>query len=112
MTGLRSSLLAALGTLLALVMPVRAHPAVSTVAVVRVDSERHISVTLTHDALAYALNDTSARITDAQMYELLDAPDQDLGAALADGRERFTSAFGLFADGAPIPFQVVETPTV
>jgi hypothetical protein len=77
-----------------------------------VDSERRISVTVTHDALAYALNDTSARISDSQMYELLDASEEELRAALEDGRERFTSAFRLFADGVPVRFEVVEAPTV
>lgn len=94
---------------------VDAHPTVPTVAEVRVSQGEHggvVEVIVTHDALAYALNDTSARVMDWQMYELLEGPADTLAAALRDGRERFAAGFELIADGRRIPFDIVEAPTL
>lgn len=94
---------------------VRAHPTVPTVAVVRVSQAEHggvVEVIITHDALAYALNDTSARVMDWQMYELLEGPADVLAAALQDGRERFSTGFDLIADGERVPFELVGAPTL
>lgn len=92
-----------------------AHPTVPTVAEVRVSQGEHggvVEVIVTHDALAYALNDTSARVMDWQMYELLEGPADTLAAALLDGRERFAAGFELVADGRPATFELVEAPTL
>lgn len=92
-----------------------AHPTVPTVAEVRVSrSERGglVEIIVTHDALAYALNDTSARVMDWQMYELLEGPSVALAAALRDGRERFAAGFELIADGRRVPFELTESPTL
>ncbi len=86
------------------------HPAVSAVAIVKVTPDRRVEVTLVHDGLAYALNDTPARISDPQMYSLLDGPAQDLAEALADGRDRFASGFRLAADGTPLAVELVRAP--
>ncbi len=91
------------------------HPVVGTVAsitVVEGPDGRYVEVIVTHDALAYALNDTSTRITDPQMYALLDGPIEDLAATLQDGRERFQSGFKVFADGVSLPLEIVQSPTV
>ncbi len=90
----------------------RAHPALSTVAVARVTADGEISVVITHDALAFALNDSSVRIQDADMYALLDGPKSELAAALDDGKLRFGKSFQIFADGAPVSIEIVRSPTV
>ena len=46
------------------------------------------------------------------MYALLDAPDDELAAALLDGRERFQSAFLLTADSQPLSFTLTQSPEV
>src|SRR5262245_14707119 len=92
--------------------PARAHPPVPTVAAVTISADGTVVVTLVHDALAFALNDTSARIIDQQMYELLDGPEADLVAAFADGRARFPIGFRLLADGVRVPVEIVEAPGV
>ena len=89
-----------------------AHPTLSSVALVKVTTDGRVRVTLIHDALAYALNDTSARISDPEMYALLAGPENELAAALKDGRERMESGFRLTADGTAVAFQVVEAPSV
>ncbi|USN97944.1 MAG: HupE/UreJ family protein [Phycisphaeraceae bacterium] len=92
-----------------------AHPALGTIANVSVKEGPDgpfVEVIVTHDALAYALNDTSTRITDPQMYALLDGPRADLGAALQDGRERFQAGFKVFADGEPLELELVQSPTL
>src|SRR5207253_1959525 len=73
---------------------------------------RQVEITLTHDALAFALNDTSARVSDPQMYELLDAPEADLAASLQDGKERFASGFRLIADGSELAFEITQWPSL
>lgn len=92
-----------------------AHPVVPTVVLVQVtreDGVARVHAIVTHDALAYALNDTSARVTDPQMYDLLAASREDLAAALQDGRERFAAAFRILADGSRVETTLVESPTV
>jgi hypothetical protein len=59
---------------------------VAATATVRANGEFH--VTARFDALAFALNDTPARIDDASMNELLDGPPEDLSASLDSARQR------------------------
>lgn len=97
----------------ALTPRVFAHPALSTVVTADVRVEGHaavVDVYITHDALAYALNDTSLRVTDPQMYALLDGPREELAATLQDGRERFQNAFKVFADDRPIDIELLASP--
>src|SRR5206468_3160605 len=90
-------LLAVLGWMTA---TARGHPPVATAALVKVGDDGQVLITVIHDSLAFALNDTSARIGDREMYALLNGPEQDLAAAFADARQRFASGFHLSADGA------------
>jgi len=85
---------------------------VATVTVRGDASGATVELIVTHDALAYALNDTSARVTDPQMYALLEGPRADLGAALQDGRERFQAGFKVFADGELIDLEIVRAPSL
>jgi hypothetical protein len=108
MFAVRCSLFA-LGLLLAL--PALAHPAVSAVAIIKVDPAGRVSITLTHDALAFALNEQPLRIDDEAMYALLRGPREDLAAALADAKDRLASGMRLTASGAPVPFTLTAWPT-
>lgn len=114
--GAEPRFLAAFLTLLAalLLIPASAiaHPAVSAVAVVQVRAGGEVTVTVLHDSLSYALNDIPVRITDQQMYALLDGPEEDLAAAFEDGKERFEGALHLSADGHPLEFKLVKSPSV
>ena len=92
-----------------------AHPALGTVVSVRVVQTPDgdvVEVVVTHDALAYALNDTSTRVTDAQMRALVTGPREELAAALQDGRERFAAGFEISADGTRLALELVRTPTL
>lgn len=90
----------------------RFHPPVPTVATVGIDADRSITITILHDALAYALNDTSKRIGDAQMYALLKGPAHDITAACADARQRLAISTKLTAEGVAIPVEVTQSPTL
>lgn len=92
-----------------------AHPALGTIVSIRViegPDGAVIEAVVTHDALAYALNDTSTRVTDPQMRGLLEGPREELVAALQDGRERFEGGFAIWADEARLALELVRTPTV
>jgi hydrogenase/urease accessory protein HupE len=82
------------------------------VAQVKVEQDGRLSLTLTHDALAFALGDTPAAVGDEPMYALLHGPDVDLSAAFEDGRERLASRMLITGDGQPISFQLREFPTL
>lgn len=93
----------------------RAHPALGTVVsihVVQTPEGPFIEAVVLHDALAYALNDTSTRVSDPQMRDLVEGPREELIAALQDGRERFASGFTLLVDDVRLPLEVIRTPTV
>jgi hypothetical protein len=87
-----------------------AHPPVATAALVNIDKDGEVVIHVVHDALAFALNDTSLRIGDREMYALLDGPEEALAAAFADGRERFLAGFHLTADERDVPFEVLQAP--
>jgi hypothetical protein len=92
--------------------PAHAHPPLNAVAWVVVDRAGGVTLTIHHDALAFALDDTSQNIPDEPMYELLDSSDQDLRAVLEHTRARFLRRTALAADGAPLPLEITEFPTV
>src|SRR5690606_23224740 len=71
-----------------------------------------VTVAITHDALAYALNDTSQRILDEYMYALLDAPRAEIEATLQDARERFLAGFRITVDGQRLPLTLLHSPTI
>lgn len=89
-----------------------AHPALPTVAIVNVAADGVLTVTLIHDALAYALNDTSARVSDADMLALLRGPEQDLTDAMADAYERLVSGMELAADDRSVVLRIEEAPNI
>ena len=92
-----------------------AHPALGTVVsvhVVQTPDGPMVEAVVLHDALAYALNDTSTRVSDPQMRGLLEGPREDLEAAFQDGRERFASGFWILADEQRLAIELVVTPTV
>jgi hydrogenase/urease accessory protein HupE len=104
--------LALLAALLLVPRPAAAHPAVAAVALIQVRDGGEVTIVLLHDSLSYALNDTPVHITDQQMYALLDGPGEDLAAAFEDGKERFEGALHLSADGRPLAFQLVSSPSI
>lgn len=92
------------------------HPAVSTVAVIKLSPPGHVELRLLHDTLAFALKDTSVQVTDAQMYELLRGPPEALAAALDDARQRLASQIEITPITAgvpspPLPLTIVESAT-
>ncbi len=92
-----------------------AHPALGTVVsvhVVQTPDGPMVEAVVLHDALAYALNDTSVRVSDPQMRGLLEGPREELAAALQDGRERFASGFWIEVDGERLAIELAVAPTV
>jgi hypothetical protein len=89
-----------------------AHPPMATVALVKVEHGGRVTLTLSHDSLAFALGDTSVAIGDEAMYGLLHGPDGDLAAAYQDGRERFSRQLQMFVDGGSLALQLVDSPTL
>lgn len=89
-----------------------AHPPVATSAVVRIRSSGQVEISLNHDVLAFALNDTSQNIPDGPMLELLNGPEEELAAALRDAAERFETLCVLTSDGARVPVKVTVYPGV
>lgn len=87
------------------------HPAVNAAALVQVDRSGAVTISLRHDALAYALNETPGLITDQAMFALLNGPRQDRVDIFAEGRERMAAALQLKADGRPIPITITRAPT-
>lgn len=89
-----------------------AHPVLNTVAIVHINPDGAVSIRVIHDGLAYALNDTSAQVADAQMFELLNGPEDQLAAAFEDGLARFSSGFQFTVDGIPLQRTVIESPSL
>src|SRR5882724_1936912 len=98
--------------LIAMTQMAAAHPPLAAIAFVKVEPGGHITLTLVHDSLAFALNDTSQAIGDEAMYALLHGPDDDLVASFQDGRERLGRQLQITVDGRPLSFQVSDSPTV
>ena len=65
-----------------------AHPAQMVAATATVKANGELRITARFDVLAFALNDTPARIDDASMNELLDGPPEELRASLDAARQR------------------------
>lgn len=88
-----------------------AHPAISASALIKVGRDGRIVVMVSHDALAFALDDIPRNVTDAAMFELLDGPDAELATAFSAARDRFAALFELLADDRRQNVQLVEFPT-
>lgn len=69
-----------------------AHVARMTSATATISPDRHVKLSITLDAISYALNDTSERVSDDAMNALLDGPEKDLSAALAGAKDRLLHA--------------------
>jgi hypothetical protein len=104
--------LAFVATILAWPRAADAHPAVSAVAIIQVRDGGAVTITVYHDALAYALNDTPLRISDIDMFALLDAPEAEQAAMLQDSRERFAGSFRVWADERPLRADLTRAPDV
>ncbi len=76
----------------------QAHPAALTSAEAAVEADGGFRVVIRFDTLAFALNDSSARIGNAPMEELLAGPRAALEARLADARGRFLHGFRVTTD--------------
>ena len=76
----------------------RAHPAALSAAQATVEADGRFRVVIQFDTLAFALNDTSARIGNAPMEELLAGPRDVLAARLADAKGRFLHGFRVTTD--------------
>lgn len=104
--------IAAALALLCTTVSVVAHPGFIGTVHATLDSERHLRIIVKHDALAFALNDTSHRIADEPMLQLLRSSDDDLSIALHDGTERFHEQFEIRTPDGPVTWTLVEQPTV
>ena len=72
---------------------VRAHPAFVTSAEIIVEPDGRFHGRAEFDTLAFALNDSSARIGNEPMEQLLAGPREALAAQLANARGRFLHGF-------------------
>lgn len=89
----------------------QAHPAALTSAEATVEADGRWRVTAHFDTLAFALNDTSARIGNAPMEALLAGPRATLEARLADARGRFVRGLRVDTDRGPGTVETTEFPT-
>lgn len=104
-------LLGVLATLLCIGRVAGAHPPVATAAIVKVSPSGEVDLTLTHDVLAFTLNDQSQNIPDSPMFELLNGPEDVLAASLQEAATRFESLCVLRAGGERVPLRVVAYPS-
>lgn len=95
---------------LGLAAPARAHPTCLTAAIVTVEKTGEFQLTMQFDTLAYALNDTSARIGNEPMDALLAAPRADLEDRLAAAKRRFGRGLVLTTDRGPATVEEIEFP--
>ena len=87
-----------------------AHPAYLTAAVATIQRDGDFKMTLTFDALAFALNDSVERIPDDAMNALLDGPRSELDQRLQQARVRFLRHFEVLADGHPVAVEQLLFP--
>ena len=99
-------------SLLALTSAAWGHPPASTAALINIADDGRIVITVVHDSLAFALDDTSTNISDRDMFGLLDAPESRQAEAFADGLDRFKHGFHLQVDRSELPFEVTQSPSV
>lgn len=88
----------------------RAHPACLTAAVVTVEPTGEFRLTMQFDTLAYALNDTSARIGNEPMDALLTGPRAELEARLDAAKRRFGRGLTLTTDRGPAAVDRIDFP--
>lgn len=78
-------------------------------AAIKADGSCHVTVQF--DLLAYALNDTSARIGNEPMEALLKAPRDEIDKRLAEAKERFGRSFAVLTDRGPVVPTALQFPT-
>ncbi|MBC8108920.1 MAG: hypothetical protein H7Z14_20210, partial [Anaerolineae bacterium] len=89
-----------------------AHPAQFVAANLTVNRDGTFRVHARFDLLAFALNDTPARIEDAAMNELLDGSREDLEQALVNARQRLLRGVKIQCDGSTIvSAEAIQFPT-
>ena len=89
-----------------------AHPAVSTIALVSVDEHAKLTITITFDALAFALDDTSQAIPDPPMFALLDSHEQEQRVLFESARQRLQSLLIIHVGGQPVAVDITHFPAV
>lgn len=88
----------------------RAHPTCLTAAVVAVEPTGEFRLAMQFDTLAYALNDTSARIGNEPMDALLAAPQAELEERLAGAKRRFGRGVTVTTDRGSATVEAIEFP--
>jgi hypothetical protein len=89
-----------------------AHPPVPTVGLIKVTPDGAVTVTIIHDALAFALNDTSVRVGDPAMFAFIDGPQAEIIAGFDDGLARLKVGLRLTVDGSPLSYEATEAPSL
>ncbi len=89
----------------------QAHPATLTAAEATVEADGRFRLVVQFDTLAFALNDTSARIGNAPMEELLASPRDALAATLAEAKGRFLHGFRVTTDQGPGSVDAIDFPS-
>src|SRR4051812_27657794 len=97
MNRFRSKLLVTM-LLLSVASVCRAHPAQFVAANLQIHADGSFRVLASFDLLAFALNDTPARIDDGSMNRLLDGPTEDLERSLQDASARLLRGVTLRCD--------------
>ena len=87
-----------------------AHPAYLTAAQVTVEPDGSFQVSFRFDTLAYALNDTSARIGNEPMEALLNGPREELEQTLAKAGERLRRGCRIVTDAGDADLELVSFP--
>src|ERR1700758_2903585 len=75
---------------------------------VSIRRDGRLTLDLTFDVPAYILNDTTARIGDPPMNELLDGPVENISEGLTDAQARLSRAVIISADEHPLPTRIVS----
>lgn len=92
--------------------PCPAHPANIAAATAKVQPDGHFQVQVRFDLLAFALDDTPARIGDPPMNQLLDGPEDALRSQLAEAAGRFHRDFKISSGTGPGTIDTLTFPTV
>ncbi len=89
-----------------------AHPPIETSADVQVTETGAITISIVHDALAWAHGSTSQAMSSFDYLSMLNGSEEDLGAALRAANDRFQAEFLLLVDGQQARFEVEQSPSV
>ena len=87
-----------------------AHPAFSTSAEITVNTDGSFRGQAEFDTLAFALNDTSSRIGNEPMEQLLAGSRDELASALGSAKSRFSHGFVVTTDAGPGAVDFLDFP--